>query len=345
VRRAVRPDLGHPDAVAIVGRPADHVETTSLDIGEAVRRVEQERNEGIAVTRGRHDPAVPAVEVWHAHIMPKWRRASRWMPHNNYTKGPTIEAAVGGREATMKNLVPQRSGNPVLGDKTFDGLETTGEGMTLDGTVNRSFALVAILLVGAFVSVVAGPGYVLLGAIAGFVLALITIFRKQWAPITAPLYAFAEGLFIGGISVILEAAYPGIIIPAVSLTVGIFVAFLLIYRSHLIRVTDKLRIAVVAATGAVALVYLVSLGLNLVGVQVSYLNEAIAGSGALGIGVNVLVIGIAAFNLLLDFDLIERGVAARAPKYMEWYGAFALLVTLVWLYIEILRLLSRLLRR
>jgi uncharacterized YccA/Bax inhibitor family protein len=245
----------------------------------------------------------------------------------------------------VKNLVPERSGNPVLGDKTFDGLETTGEGMTLDGTVNRSFALVAILLVGAFVSVVAGVGYVLLGAIAGFVLALITVFRKQWAPITAPLYAFAEGLFIGGISVILEAAYPGIIIPAVSLTVGIFVAFLLIYRSHLIRVTDKLRIAVVAATGAVALVYLVSLGLNLVGVQVSFLNEAIAGSGALGIGVNVLVIGIAAFNLLLDFDLIERGVAARAPKYMEWYGAFALLVTLVWLYIEILRLLSRLLRR
>jgi uncharacterized YccA/Bax inhibitor family protein len=245
----------------------------------------------------------------------------------------------------VKNLVPQRSGNPVLGDKTFDGLETTGDAMTLDGTVNRSFALVFILMAGAWVSVLVGPGYMLLGAIAGFVLALVTVFRKPWAPITAPLYAFAEGLFIGGISVVLEAAYPGIVIPAVSLTIGIFVAFLLIYRSHLIRVTDKLRIAVVAATGAVALVYLASLVLNLVGVQVSYLNEAIAGSGVLGIGVNLLVIGIAAFNLLLDFDLIERGVAARAPKYMEWYAAFALLVTLVWLYIEILRLLSRLRRR
>jgi uncharacterized YccA/Bax inhibitor family protein len=245
----------------------------------------------------------------------------------------------------VKNLLPERSGNPILGDKTFEGLATTGEAMTLDGTVNRSFALVLILMAGAYVSVVAGPGYMVLGAIAGFVLALATVFRKHWAPITAPLYAFAQGLFVGGISVLLEVAYPGIVVPAVSLTVGIFVAFLVIYRTHLIRVTDKLRIAVFAATGGVALVYLVSLVLNLVGVHVSFLNEVIAGSGALGIGVNVLVIGIAAFNLLLDFDLIERGVAARAPKFMEWYGAFALLVTLVWLYIEILRLLSRLLRR
>jgi uncharacterized YccA/Bax inhibitor family protein len=245
----------------------------------------------------------------------------------------------------VKNLLPQRSGNPILGDKTFEGLATTGEAMTLDGTVNRSFALVLILMAGAYVSVTAGPGYMVLGAIAGFVLALATVFRKHWAPITAPLYAFAQGLFVGGISVLLEVAYPGIVVPAVSLTVGIFVAFLVIYRTHLIRVTDKLRIAVFAATGGVALVYLVSLVLNLVGVHVSFLNEVIAGSGALGIGVNVLVIGIAAFNLLLDFDLIERGVAARAPKFMEWYGAFALLVTLVWLYIEILRLLSRLLRR
>src|SRR5438309_10063171 len=156
----------------------------------------------------------------------------------------------------MKNLVPQRSGNPTLGDKTFDGLATTGDAMTLDGTVNRSFALVFILMAGAWVSVLAGPGYMVLGAIVGFVLALVTVFRKQWAPITAPLYAFAEGLFVGGISVILEDAYPGIVIPAVSLTVGIYVAFLLIYRSHLIRVTDKLRIAIVAATGAFAFDYI-----------------------------------------------------------------------------------------
>src|SRR5437867_12754396 len=196
----------------------------------------------------------------------------------------------------MRNLVPQRSGNPVLGDKTFDGLATTGDAMTLDGTINRSFALVLILMAGAFVSVVAGPGYMLIGAIAGFVLAIATVLRKTWAPITAPVYAFAEGLFIGGISVLLEATYPGIVIPAVSLTVGIFVAFLLIYRSHLIRVTDKLRIAVFAATGGVAIVYLVSLVLNLVGVQVSYLNVRISGSGVLGIAVNVLVICLVEAN-------------------------------------------------
>jgi uncharacterized YccA/Bax inhibitor family protein len=243
----------------------------------------------------------------------------------------------------LKELLPRRSANPAFNDKTFDGLTTTsGEAMTLDGTVNRAFALVFILMAGAFVSMWAGPGYWLIGAVAGLVLSLVTVFRKAWAPVTAPLYAFAEGLFVGGISVPLETAFPGIVIPAVSLTVAIFIAFLVIYRTHLIRVTDKLRIAVFAATGAVALVYLASLVLNVIGVQVAYLNEAVAGSGALGIAVNVIVIGIAAFNLLLDFDLVERGVAARAPKYMEWYGAFALLVTLVWLYIELLRLLSRL---
>src|SRR2546430_4760276 len=208
----------------------------------------------------------------------------------------------------MKNLVPQRSGNPVLGDKTFDGLTTTGDAMTLAGTVNRSFALVLILMAGAFVSVVAGPGYMLIGAVAGFVLAIATVLRKTWAPITAPLYAFAEGLFIGGISILLEDAYPGIVIPAVSLTIGIFVAFLLIYRTHLIRVTDKLRIAVFAATGGVALVYLASLVLNLGGVQVSYLNQATSGSGVLGIGVNPLVIPISAFNPLRGPQRPGRGV-------------------------------------
>jgi uncharacterized YccA/Bax inhibitor family protein len=245
----------------------------------------------------------------------------------------------------MRNLVPQRSGNPVLRQDTFEGLAATGERMTIDGTVNRSFVLVAILLAGAGVSIYSGPGLAVAGAIAGFVLALVTVFKKEWAPITAPLYAFAEGLFVGGFSVLLEQAYPGIVIPAVSLTIAIFVAFLLIYRTHLIRMTDKLRIGVVAATAGVALVYMADLVLNLLGVHVAYLNEAVTGSGALGIAVNVLVIGIAAFNLLLDFDFIERGVAAAAPKYMEWYGAFALLVTLVWLYIEVLRLLARSRRR
>ena len=245
----------------------------------------------------------------------------------------------------MRNLVPQRSGNPVLRGNTFEGLSTTGERMTIDGTVNRSFALVAIVLVGAGISIITSPGLAVLGAVVGLVLALVTVFKKEWSPVTAPLYALAEGVFLGGFSVIFEAEYPGIVIPAVSLTVAIFIAFLLIYRTHLIRVTDKLRIGIVAATGGVVLLYLADLVLNLVGLHVSYLNEAVAGSGLLGIAVNVLVIGIAAFNLLLDFDFIERGVAAAAPKYMEWYAAFGLLVTLVWLYVEVLRLLARARRR
>jgi uncharacterized YccA/Bax inhibitor family protein len=245
----------------------------------------------------------------------------------------------------MKDLVPQRSGNPALRADTFQDRATTGERMTVDGTVNRSFALVAILLVGVGISILTNPGLAIVGAIVGFVLALVTAFKKEWSPVTAPLYALAEGVFVGRFSVILEQVYPGIVLPAVSLTIAIFIAFLLIYRTHLIRVTDKLRIGIVAATAGVALVYVADLVLNLLGVHVAYLNEAVAGSGLLGIGVNVLVIGIAAFNLLLDFDFIERGAAASAPKYMEWYGAFALLVTLVWLYIEVLRLLARTRRR
>jgi len=245
----------------------------------------------------------------------------------------------------MRDLVRRESSNPVFRKDTFADVATGGEAMTLDGTVNRCFALAFLLLAGAAVSVAGNPELALPAAIAGFVVALVTVFRKRWAPITAPLYAFLEGVFVGGISVIFEAAYPGIVIPAVSLTIGVFVAMLFIYRSHVIVVTDRLRIGIVAATGGVALVYLADFILNLLGVQVAYLNEAMQGSGLLGIGVSLVVIVIAAFNLLLDFDFVERGVAARAPKYMEWYGAFGLLVTLVWLYLEILRLLSRLRRR
>jgi uncharacterized YccA/Bax inhibitor family protein len=273
---------------------------------------------------------------------PRHDRADRMRPALGGSSHFQHHAESVGKGSELKDLMPRRSANPAFTDKTFEGLATTGRAMTLDGTVNRAFALVFILMAGALVSVYAGAGYWIIGAIAGLVLSLVTVFRKEWAPVTAPLYAFAEGLFVGGISVLLETAFPGIVIPAVSLTIAVFVAFLVIYRTHLIRVTDKLRIAVFAATGAVAIVYLVSLVLNLVGVQVGFLNEALAGSGVLGIAINVVVVGIAAFNLLLDFDLVERGVAARAPKYMEWYAAFALLVTLVWLYIELLRLLSRL---
>ena len=248
----------------------------------------------------------------------------------------------------MKQIIGNRSGNPALKESTFRGLPVAaeGEGMTIEGTVNKTYALFLLLIVGVAGAVVADEsalyGLMMLGAIGGLITAVVTVFRKQWAPITAPVYAVLEGLFVGGISLVMEAAYPGIVLPAVSLTFGTLFALLTAYRSGLIKVTDNFRLGVAAATGAIFVVYLAQFVLGLVGVQVGFLHEAIFGAGWMGIGVSVIVIVVAALNLVLDFDFIEQGAAARAPKYMEWYGAFGLLVTLIWLYLEILRLLSKL---
>lgn len=248
----------------------------------------------------------------------------------------------------MRQIFGNRSGNPALRDSTFKGLPVAaeGEGMTIEGTVNKTYVLFLLLMVGVAGAAIADEGalygLMLLGAIGGLVVALATVFRKQWAPITAPLYAVLEGLFVGAISIVMEAAYPGIVIPAVSLTFGTLFALLAAYRSGLIKVTENFKLGVAAATGAIFVVYLAQFVLGLVGVQIGFLHDAIFGAGWLGIGVSVVVIVVAALNLVLDFDFIEQGAAARAPKYMEWYGAFGLLVTLIWLYLEILRLLSKL---
>jgi len=248
----------------------------------------------------------------------------------------------------VKQIIGNRSGNPVLKESTFKGFPVAveGEGMTIEGTVNKTYILFLLLLVGVAGAVVADEGalygLMMLGAIGGLIAALVTVFRKQWAPITAPIYAVLEGLFVGAISLVMEAAYPGIVLPAVSLTFGTLFALLAAYRSGLIKVTENFKLGVAAATGAIFVVYLAQFVLGLVGVQVGFLHEAIFGAGWLGIGVSVVVIIVAALNLVLDFDFIEHGAAARAPKYMEWYGAFGLLVTLIWLYLEILRLLSKL---
>jgi len=247
----------------------------------------------------------------------------------------------------VKQIIGNRSGNPVLKESTFKGLTAAeGEGMTIEGTVNRTYILFLLLIVGVAGAVVADErslyGLIGLGALGGFVVGMVTVFRKQWAPITAPLYAVLEGLAIGGVSLVMEARYPGIVVPAVSLTFGTLFAMLTAYRSGLIKVTEKLKLGIAGATGAIAVVYVAQLVLSLFGVHVAVLHEAIFGAGWLGIGFSVLVIVVAALNLVLDFDFIAQGAAARAPKYMEWYGAFGLLVTLVWLYLEILRLLSKL---
>ena len=251
--------------------------------------------------------------------------------------------------------------NPALKEDTFDlgyDIDTqTMPVMTLGSTVFKSMTLVGLCVVAATITWgmafkhglgVAMP-WAIGGAIGGFILALITIFKPKASPVTAPLYAIAEGLFLGAISAVYESAYgspngqagafSGIVIQAVGLTLGVLATMLVLYGTRVIKVTEKLRAGVIAATGAVFLFYLVSIVVNLIAPGTFTLLHD---NGPLGIGISLVIVGIAAFNLLLDFDLIERGVQSRAPKYMEWYAGFALLVTLVWLYLEILRLLSKL---
>jgi uncharacterized YccA/Bax inhibitor family protein len=245
-----------------------------------------------------------------------------------------------------------RSANPALRSDTFDNPDlyaTTNVGerrMTLQGTVHRTFVLLALVVTTAsytwYVAASAGPGAALpwmgLGAIGGLVMAIATVVKKTWSPYTAPVYALLEGLFLGGISALLELRFPGVVIQAVGLTFGTLFCLLGAYSSRLIQATENFKLGVVAATGGIALIYLVTFGLGLFGVSVPYLHE----SGWIGIGFSLFVVVIAALNLVLDFDFIEAGAARGAPKYMEWFGAFGLVVTLVWLYIEFLRLLTKL---
>jgi len=239
-----------------------------------------------------------------------------------------------------------RSGNPTLTDKTFASVvRARGEDeMTISGTVNKTGISLVVLVFFALLTWNGSFGlerllptiYVGLGG--GLVLALVTVFKKEWAPITTPVYAALEGLFLGGVSLVFNIRYPGIVFNAVGLTFGVLVALLLAYRSGLIRPSENLKLGIAAATGGIGLVYLVSIGLGFFGRSVPYIHE----SGPIGIGFSAVVIVIASLNLVLDFDFIERGVEAGAPKYMEWYAAFGLLVTLIWLYLEILRLLAKL---
>lgn len=240
-----------------------------------------------------------------------------------------------------------RTSNPTLRSETFNSTERLSgvEVMTLNGTVHKSFILLALLGTSAALTwTKAGPLMMPLaigGAIVGFILAMILCFKNAWAPALAPVYAICEGAFLGGISAQYNAAFGGIVGQAVLLTFGTFFALLAAYQSGLIRATENFRLGVVAATGGIALVYLVTMVLGMFGVQIPYIHS----SGLVGIGFSAFVVVIAALNLVLDFDFIEQGAANRAPKYLEWYAAFGLLVTLVWLYIEILRLLSKLRQR
>lgn len=252
-----------------------------------------------------------------------------------------------------------KSSNPALSNSVFSKVQTgvQTDVMTVEGTVNKTGLMFLILAFaatftwrkffgaleygsaeGAF-SVVAP--WLIGGGIGGFIVALITVFSPRYSNITAPIYAVFEGLFLGGLSAFFEMQFPGMVMRAVALTFGVFFIMLFLFRSGKIRATGKFRMAIIGATGGIALIYFISFIVGLFGGNIGFLH----GNSMFSIGFSLVVVGIAALNLILDFDFIQRGADAQAPKIMEWYGAFGLMVTLVWLYIEILRLLSKLASR
>ncbi|HKF49481.1 MAG TPA: Bax inhibitor-1/YccA family protein [Terracidiphilus sp.] len=250
-----------------------------------------------------------------------------------------------------------KTSNPALNENTwrnvggggygYGGAIDTSTRMTLGGTVNKTGILLICALATAawtwYRFMATGDpasvgGLLAIGAFGGLIVALVTTFKKQWAPVTAPIYALLEGLVLGGISAFINVRYPGIAIQAVALTFGTLLALLFLYSTRIIRVTQKFALGIVAATGGVMLFYLLQMVLGFF--HVPFLSS-VNGSGTIGIVFSVIVVAVAALNLVLDFDFIERGVNYGAPKYMEWYGGFAIMVTLVWLYLEILRLLAK----
>ena len=254
-----------------------------------------------------------------------------------------------------------RTTNPTLNEGIFSRAPAVdaAESMTVQGVVNKTAVLLCILAVAAtwvWNKIIPPTGvleyqssvfaqeampFMIGGALAGFIVALVTIFNKQWAGVTAPLYALCQGLFLGGISALMELSYPGIVVPAIALTFGTLLALLLAYKSGMIRATENFKLGIVAATGGICLVYFATIVLGFFGIRVPFIHDG----GPLGIAFSAFVVVIAALNLVLDFDFIEKGAARQAPKYFEWYAAFGLMVTLVWLYIEILRLLAKLRQR
>jgi uncharacterized YccA/Bax inhibitor family protein len=247
-----------------------------------------------------------------------------------------------------------KGGNPAISEKTFDQVhQFEGEAMTARGTLNK-FGLMLVMLLGA-ASFTWGiffrdggeavRPWMWGGLIGGLVLAFAIIIKKTWAPWLALGYALCEGLFLGAVSAfydaIFAASYPSLIMHAVLLTLGTAMAMFVLYRTGVIKATAKFKRVVMLATAGIAVFYLIAIVMRLFGMQMPYLHE----NGAIGIGISLFIVAIAALNLILDFDMIDEGVQAGAPKYFEWYGAFGLMVTIVWLYLEMLRLLSKLTSR
>ena len=246
----------------------------------------------------------------------------------------------------MSNHLSLRSGNPVLKANTFIQRQTAIDNgtMTITGTVNKTALGLLLLMTTAIFTWNMAPndprvgGLMMVGIFGGLIAAMITVFKQHLAPYTTPIYALLEGLALGGISRFFETLYPGIVNQAVFLTFGTLAALLFAYRSGLIKPTENFKLGIAAATGGIFFVYIISFILGLFGVQIPLIHS----NSNFGILFSFGVVVIAALNLVLDFDFIEEGAEIGAPKYMEWFGAFGLLVTLIWLYLEILHLLAKL---
>lgn len=252
-------------------------------------------------------------------------------------------------------MFKSKSSNPILSEKIF-GRESSASvadsgTMTVMGTVNKSLILFVLLIVPAIYvwTTIASSSsvelifrnartYAMIGGISGFILALVTMFKPQWAAFTAPAYAIFEGLALGSISFVYDFGYNGIALQAIMLTFGVLFVLLMAYRSGLIKATPKFKRGIIIAMGAIAVVYLISFLSSIFGG--GSLTSFMFNNGALGIGISLVIVAVAALSLVLDFDFIEQGAAKGAPKYMEWYAAFGLMMTLIWLYLEILRLLA-----
>jgi len=218
--------------------------------------------------------------------------------------------------------------------------------MTLNGTVNKTAILLALVMLPAFgvwnMFYSGNIGWITpllwTGLIGGLVCSLVLVFKKEWAPILAPVYAILEGLFVGAISAVYNSLYEGIVMQALLLTFGILAGLLFLYKTRVIKVTENFKLIVASATIGIGITYMISMVLRLFGMEVPLIHS----NGIVGIGFSLICVATAAANLVMDFDFIEDGANRQAPKYMEWYSAFGLMVTLIWLYIELLRLLSKL---
>ena len=242
-----------------------------------------------------------------------------------------------------------RTSNPALNSNTFKNINKKdslflNEGMTIKGTVDKTALALCLLLISAYYSFSqANFTLMALAGIIGLFLFLTLIFKKSWAPFIVPLYSISQGFVVGGVSYLYNSQYEGIVLQSVLLTILVLFSMLFAYRSKIIKPTENFKLAVFSAIMAILLLYVIGFFMGLFGTGLSILDPR--NSSLASIGFSVLVVAIGAFSLVIDFDFIEEGAEKGAPKYMEWYGAFGLLVTLIWLYVEILRLIAKLRNR